>query len=94
MKVQTKDGQEFDPRSDEFNELTNQGYKNKEDNNVQKLIKALQIFDEAGISYLPGADHDVIYGPSPYDLTLDQVKKLYTLGWHYDTSIDTMCQFV
>lgn len=93
MQVQTKDGQEFDPRSDEFDELSNQGF-GSDDSGIQKLIKSLQIFEKAGVTYLPGAEHDIIYGPPPYDLTLDQVKQLYTLGWHYDSYVDTMSKFV
>lgn len=90
----SKDGIEFDSESEELSELSEQSYQNMEVTSLQRLIQALQVMDEAGVKFLPGAGHDELYGPSASELTYEQIKKLYSLTWYVNSDTDTFYTFV
>ena len=90
----SKDGIKFDSESEELKELSEQSYQNTEVTSLQRLIQALQVMDEAGVTFLPGAGHDELYGPSADELTYEQIKKLYSLTWYLDSDTVSFYTFV
>jgi len=55
-------------------------------NQYEKLIEAFTIFTKYPHSEYINAEHDeIISGPSPDDVSEEDIKRLDELGWHVDS---------
>lgn len=60
------------------------------------IIDGLVIFDKYERGYQEfAAEHDVVYaGPSPDDVSKEDLERLEKFGWHPDESFDCFYKFV
>lgn len=60
-----------------------------------EMIEALKIFDKYEHIQALSAEHDIIYaGPSPSQVTDEDVTRLEELGWHAEMEYDCFYKFV